>query len=112
MNEEREIVNDSKKRKGRSLPRLDQASSVHLIMLLLTVIVYVVFLSVQQFLFSFEGFRNKIIIINVLLAVGLGIEVAYFIWEIRKRQAKNEKLARENKSDKVKNNKKIENNRK
>jgi len=88
MNEEKKMTNNLKKKK-RSLPRLDQASSVHLIMLLLTVIVYVVFLSVQQFLFSFEGLRNKIIIINVLLVVGLGIEVAYFIWEIKKRQAKN-----------------------
>ena len=102
MNEDKEKVNDGKKKKSRNLPRLDQASSVHFIMLLLTVIVYVVFLSIQQFLFSFEGLRNKIIIINVLLAVGLGIEIAYFIWEIRKRQAKNEDLTKENESDKVK----------
>lgn len=102
MNEDKEIVNDGKKKKKRSLPRLNQASSVHFIMLLLTVIVYVVFLSVQKFLFSFEGLRNKIIIINVLLAVGLGIEVAYFIWEIKKRQAKSENLAKENESDKAK----------
>ncbi|MCG3225762.1 MAG: hypothetical protein H7645_02500 [Candidatus Heimdallarchaeota archaeon] len=109
MNKEKEIVKDGKRKKKRSLPRLDQASSVHFIMLLLTVIVYVVFLSVQQFLFSFEGLRNKIIIINVLLAVGLGIEVAYFIWEIRKRQSKNEDLTKENESKRLKNNKKAEN---
>ena len=109
MNKEKEIAKDGKRKNKRSLPRLDQASSVHFIMLLLTVIVYVVFLSVQQFLFSFEGLRNKIIIINVLLAVGLGIEVAYFIWEIRKRQSKNEDLTKENESKRLKNNKKAEN---
>jgi hypothetical protein len=91
MNEEKDKTNDVKEKKKRKLPQLNQASTVHLIMLLLTVIVYIVFLSVQQFLFSFEALRNKIIIINVLLAVGLGIEVAYFIWEIRKRQTKAKK---------------------
>ncbi|NPD87954.1 MAG: hypothetical protein HGN29_04480 [Asgard group archaeon] len=102
MNEEKEIVKDGKKKKKRSLPRLDQASSVHFIMLLLTVIVYIIFLSVQQFLFSFEGLRNKIIIINVLLAIGLGIEVAYFIWEIRKRQTKNEDSVKKTESNEIK----------
>ena len=89
MNEKEDMKKDVKKRK--SFPKLDQTSAVHLIMLLLTVVVYIVFLSVQQFLFSFEALRNKIIIINVLLAVGLGVEVAYFVWEIRKRQAKTNK---------------------
>ena len=89
MNEKEDMTKDVKKKK--SLPKLDQTSAVHLIMLLLTVVVYIVFLSVQQFLFSFEALRNKIIIINVLLAVGLGVEVAYFVWEIRKRQTKTNK---------------------
>lgn len=100
---------DGKSKKKRSLPRLDQASSVHFIMLLLTIIVYVVFLSVQQFLFSFEGLRNKIIIINVLLAVGMGIEITYFIWEIRKRQNKAKvQPVKEEDIDKEKNEKKEE----
>ena len=89
MNEKEDMTKDVKKKK--SLPKLDKTSAVHLIMLLLTVVVYIVFLSVQQFLFSFEALRNKIIIINVLLAVGLGVEVAYFVWEIRKRQTKTNK---------------------
>jgi flagellar basal body-associated protein FliL len=105
MNEDKERVDGVKKRKRRNLPRLDQASSVHFIMLLLTVVVYIVFLSIQQFLFSFEGLRNKIIIINVLLAAGLAMEVAYFIWEIKKRQTKNEESAKNTKSDKMSTNK-------
>ncbi len=93
---------DVKSKKKRNLPKLDQASSVHFIMLLLTMIVYVVFLSVQQFLFSFEGLRNKIIIINVLLAVGMAVEIGYFIWEIRKRQTKNQEHTNKKKASKNK----------
>jgi hypothetical protein len=91
-----------KSKRKRNLPKLDQASSVHLIMLLLTMIVYIVFLSVQQFLFSFEGLRNKIIIINVLLAVGMVIEIGYFVWEIRKRQTKSQEHSEKKKISKDK----------
>jgi hypothetical protein len=93
---------NKKSKKKRNLRKLDQASSVHLIMLLLTMIVYIVFLSVQQFLFSFEGLRNKIIIINVLLAVGMVIEIGYFVWEIRKRQTKSQEHSEKKKTSKDK----------
>jgi len=82
------MIENSKSKKKRNIKLLDQTSIIQLLMLLLTIIIYGVFLSVQQFLFPFEGFRNKIIIINVLLAVGLIVEIGYFVWEVRKKQKK------------------------
>jgi predicted membrane protein len=82
-------MTEKSKRKNRlNIRLLDQTSIIQLLMLILTIIIYGVFLSVQQFLFPFEGFRNNIIIINVLLAVGLIVEIVYFIWEVRKKQKK------------------------
>ncbi|MCG3215149.1 MAG: hypothetical protein KAS63_00380 [Candidatus Heimdallarchaeota archaeon] len=71
---------------------LDQTSVIQLIMILLTLVVYAVFLSIQQFLFEFEDFRNKVIIINVLLCAGIGLEIGYFIWKIYKRKQKYKKV--------------------
>ena len=101
MKGDKELKKDVNHKRKKNLPQLDQSSIIHLIMLLLTIIVYVVFLTLQQFLFSFEGLRNKIIIINVLLATGLAIEIIYFIWEIRKKQRKAQKnIAKENNNSK------------
>jgi type VI protein secretion system component VasK len=82
------MAENSKRKKKVNIKVLDQTSIIQLLMLILTIIIYGVFLSVQQFLFPFEGLRNKIIIINVLLAVGLIVEIGYFVWEVRKKQKK------------------------
>jgi len=82
---------DSKIKEKNSFQLLDQAAIVQVLMILLTLIVYAVFLSIQQFLFDFEEFRNKIIIINVLLCAGIFLEIGYFVWKIYKRKQKSEK---------------------
>ena len=72
---------------------LDRTAVIQVIMIIVIIIVYSVFLVVQQFLYSFEGFRNKIIIINVLLALGLVIEIGHFIWlQYKKRKKEFEKI--------------------
>ncbi len=82
---------DTKTKEKKHFQLLDQATIVQLLMILLTLIVYAVFLSIQQFLFDFEDFRNKIIIINVLLCAGIGLEIGYFVWRIYKRKKRSEK---------------------
>ena len=82
---------DSKTKEKSSFQLLNQTTIVQLLMILLTLIVYAVFLSIQQFLFDFEEFRNKIIIINVLLCAGIFLEIGYFVWKIYKRKQKSEK---------------------
>ena len=90
---------NSKTKEKKYFQLLDQATVVQLLMILLTLIVYAVFLSIQQFLFEFEDFRNKIIIINVLLCVGIGMEIGYFVWKIYKRKKKSEKKEDKKKSE-------------
>ena len=90
---------NSKTKEKKYFQLLDQATVVQLLMILLTLIVYAVFLSIQQFLFEFEDFRNKIIIINVLLCVGIGMEIGYFVWKIYKRKKKSEKKEDKQKSE-------------
>ena len=90
---------DSKIEKKNNFQLLDQAAIVQLLMILLTLIVYAVFLSIQQFLFDFEEFRNKIIIINVLLCAGISLEIGYFVWKLYKRKQKSEKKKEEQSSE-------------
>lgn len=72
---------------------LDRTAVIQVIMILVIIIVYSIFLFVQQFLYSFEGFRNKIIIINILLAVGLIIEIGHFVWiQYKKKRKQFEKI--------------------
>ena len=78
--------------------KIVRASGIQLTMISLIVVAYGVFLSVQKFLFDFEGFRTKIIIINVLLAVGILIEIIYFIWHTNKYGKKDEKETEINQS--------------
>ena len=73
------------------IDKIDRAAGIQLTMILLIIVAYGVFLSVQKFLFGFEGFTAKIIIVNVLLAIGILIEIGYFIWHTNK-QGKEKKL--------------------
>ncbi len=73
--------------------KIDRAAGIQLTMILLIVVAYGMFLSVQKFLFNFESFRSKIVIINVLLASGILIEIVYFIWHTYKTDnKKNEEI--------------------
>ena len=73
--------------------KIDRAAGIQLTMILLIVVAYGIFLSVQKFLFNFESFRSKIVIINVLLASGILIEIVYFIWHTYKTDnKKNEEI--------------------
>ena len=74
------------------IDKIDRAAGIQLTMILLIIVAYGVFLSVQKFLFGFEGFKAKIIIVNVLLAVGILIEFGYFIWHTNK-QGKEKKIS-------------------
>jgi len=71
--------------------QLNQALSIHLIMIILTIIAFAIFLSIQQFLYSFEDFIIKIIIIDVLLGVGILLEIITFILRVRRQQLKDKK---------------------
>ncbi len=68
--------------------QLNQALSIHLIMIITTIIAFAVFLSIQQFLYSFEDFIAKIIIIDVLLGVGILLEIITFTWRVRNQRLK------------------------
>ena len=69
--------------------QLNQALSIHLIMIIVTIIAFAIFLSIQQFLYSFEDFIAKIIVIDILLGVGILLEIITFIWRVRNLQLKN-----------------------
>lgn len=71
--------------------QLNQALSIHLIMIIITIIAFAIFLSIQQFLYSFENFIVKIIIIDVLLGVGILLEIITFVWRVRAQQLKEER---------------------
>ncbi len=83
---------NKKMTKARKLiNKIDRAAGIQLTMILLIVVAYGVFLSVQKFLFNFESFRAKIVIIDVLLAAGILIEIVYFIWHTYKTDKKKNK---------------------
>jgi hypothetical protein len=84
--------------------QLNQALSIHLIMIIVTIIAFAIFLSIQQFLYSFEDFIAKIIIIDVLLGVGILLEIITFIWRVRNLQLKNKEniTSKEEKEEKEK----------
>ena len=67
------------------IDNIDRAAGIQLTMILLIIVAYGIFLSVQKFLFGFEDFKTKMIIVNVLLAVGILIELGYFIWHTNKQ---------------------------
>ena len=67
------------------ISKIDKAAGIQLTMILLTIVVYGFFLSVQSFLLNFDELLTKIVIVNVLLGVGLLIEVVYFIWHTNKQ---------------------------
>ncbi|MFW9852728.1 MAG: hypothetical protein ACFFDS_07295 [Candidatus Thorarchaeota archaeon] len=73
----------------KSKIQLNQALSIHLIMIIITIIAFAIFLSIQQFLYSFEDFITKIIIIDILLGVGILLEIITLIWRVRNLQLKN-----------------------
>jgi len=99
---------NSKKNKSKIIFS-DKMVLTQLFALIITVITYGIFLSIQRFLFSFEKFRNKIIAVNILLTSGLLIYIGHFIWEIKKKNIKEtDKLKKEN-SEKLKTKKEIEN---
>ncbi len=81
--------------------KIDRAAGIQLTMILLIVVAYGIFLSVQKFLFDFESFRTKIVIINVLLASGILIEIVYFIWHTYKTDNKKEEEIKTDSNEKT-----------
>ena len=79
------MANKMKTKIKEFIDKIDRAAGIQLTMILLIVVAYGIFLSVQKFLFGFEGFKTKIIIVNVLLAAGILIELVYFIWHTNKQ---------------------------
>ena len=79
------------------ISKIDKAAGIQLTMILLTIVVFGFFLSVQKFLLGFEGFITKIVIVDVLLGVGILIEVGYFIWHTNKqgKQTSSEEKSKE-----------------
>ena len=67
------------------ISKIDKAAGIQLTMILLTIVVFSFFLSFQKFLLGFEGLITKIIIVDVLLGLGILIEVSYFIWHTNKQ---------------------------
>jgi len=86
------MTNKKMTKAKKLINKIDRVAGIQLTMILLIVVSYGVFLSVQKFLFNFESFRTKIVIINVLLAAGILIEIVYFIWHTYKTDKKNEEI--------------------
>ncbi|MHA1400575.1 MAG: hypothetical protein ACTSQE_09520 [Candidatus Heimdallarchaeaceae archaeon] len=59
---------------------LTKTETIQLIMVGLTIILYSTFLVMQAFLPFFSQLRSKIIIVDILLAIGILIEVGHLIW--------------------------------
>lgn len=67
------------------IDKIDRAAGIQLIMILMTLIAYIILLSIQGYLPSFEGSQSRLIAVDVLLGVGLVIEFGYFIWHTNKQ---------------------------
>ena len=65
--------------------KIDRAAGIQLIMILMTLVAYIILLSIQGYLPIFEGSQSKLIAVDVLLGVGLLIEFGYFIWHTNKQ---------------------------
>ena len=65
--------------------KIDRAAGIQLVMILMTLVAYIILLSIQGYLPSFEGSQTRLIIVDVLLGVGLLIEFGYFIWHTNKQ---------------------------
>ena len=65
--------------------KIDRAAGIQLVMILMTLAAYIILLSIQGYLPSFEGSQSKLITVDVLLGVGLLIEFGYFIWHTNKQ---------------------------
>jgi len=65
--------------------KIDRAAGIQLIMILMTLVAYIILLSIQGYLPSFEGSQSRLITVDVLLGVGLLIEIGYFIWHTHKQ---------------------------
>ena len=80
--------------------KIDRAAGIQLVMIFMTLAAYILLLSIQRYLPSFEGAQSKLIIVNVLLGVGLLIEFGYFIWHTNK-QGKEETPKKEKKVSEI-----------
>lgn len=83
-----------KKTKKNFFTSLDRATTIHLLGVVAVIFAYVLFLIVQQYFFSSEDMRSKLIIINVLLIAGIVMEIVSFIWIMYKKKKKEEKKLR------------------
>ena len=82
------------KNKRNTFTSLDSAAAVQLFMIIVVIIAYIMFLTFQRYLFSFEELLPKLIIVNVLLVAGIVMEISYFIWTMRKKKKKLEAKAK------------------
>lgn len=76
------------KNKRNTFTSLDSAAAIQLFMIIVVIIAYIMFLTFQRYLFSFEELLPKLIIVNVLLVAGIVMEISYFIWTMRKKKKK------------------------
>ncbi len=82
--------------------KIDRAAGIQLVMIFMTLAAYILLLSIQKYLPSFEGAQSKLVVVNILLGVGLLIEFGYFIWHTN-RQGKEETPKKENKISEIEN---------
>ncbi|MBY8999968.1 MAG: hypothetical protein KGD64_03555 [Candidatus Heimdallarchaeota archaeon] len=73
---------------------LDRATTIHLFMIATVIFAYILFLISQQYLFADEDLKPKLIIINILLVVGIVMEIGSFIWIMYNKKRKLEKKSR------------------
>lgn len=78
---------------------LDRTAYLHLAAYSILIIAFILFLVMQKYLLSFENLESKIIIINVLLAVGVVIEIGHFTYTTYKKSKKLEEQSDKNKSE-------------
>lgn len=79
--------------------KIDRAAGIQLIMILMTLVAYIILLSIQGYLPSFEGSQSRLITVDVLLGVGLLIEIGYFIWHTHKQSIEGTKQKKNTISD-------------
>ncbi len=82
------MVTEDNLDKKQRITLLDKTLTLQLLMILLILIAYAIFLTFQRFLYSFEDFQGRIITVNILLSIGILVEIAHFSYKVYKKVKK------------------------
>lgn len=68
----------------------NRVAQLQLTVIVLTLILYIFFLVYQQAIMEIGLIRKQILIVDIIMAVGLIIEILYFGWEVYKYKQQEE----------------------